>query len=105
MDIGLLDTLPFGKFRGQKVQEVLKTDPAYLVWLRETKKKDGQPGFFANELHPLLDEIIKSHKSLSKYELWGDKKFAVGKTEKTIVATPEKPPSAEVVYAERWGAF
>jgi uncharacterized protein (DUF3820 family) len=35
-ELELTDLIPFGKYEGQTVQEVLDEDPEYLVWL------DGQ---------------------------------------------------------------
>ena len=34
----LLETLMFGKHRGESFESVAKKDPSYLVWLRDNKK-------------------------------------------------------------------
>lgn len=31
--LGLLDWVPFGKYRGTPVQDVMHQDPAYITWL------------------------------------------------------------------------
>ena len=38
----LIKTFKFGKYNGQKVEEVAKTDPGYLSWLLEQKQNSDQ---------------------------------------------------------------
>ena len=117
-NLGLLDKLPFGKYKGQVIQDVYRGDAAYLVWMRNAKVIE-QPTFFAAEMHPLLDDTIKKSKSLKgKYKLWGD---MVPTTQTPFVPEPgqnldgswpapegfyrPEPPTPETSYADTWGAF
>ena len=34
-DYGMDDTLPFGKYKGTEIEEVLEDDPKYLKWMHE----------------------------------------------------------------------
>ena len=34
-DIGMDDKLPFGKYKGTEIEEVLSDDPSYLKWMAE----------------------------------------------------------------------
>ena len=66
----LKDTLTFGKYKGKAIEDVLDTDPQYLVWLNE------------NTEHKLTTKIYNEAKLYSRdswedydegdYEAWKD---------------------------------
>jgi hypothetical protein len=72
MDLGLTDVLTFGKHKGQRIEDALKEDAGYLVWLREIRRKDhGDTAYFNPEVSYLLDLAIKNSRPLSrKYVPW-----------------------------------
>lgn len=40
MSLGLDDLLPFGKYKGEQVEDVLMDDREYIVWLAENTQVD-----------------------------------------------------------------
>lgn len=103
--LGLNDTLPFGKYKGKRVQEVYKENAGYLLWMRDTKKKDaGDAKFFDQEVLILLDETLLKDKYLrTKHESWGNTMLP-----QAPVTTPDDAPfepTTEFAYAGAWGAF
>jgi uncharacterized protein (DUF3820 family) len=45
------DTLPFGKYKGKKIEDIHKIDSKYLVWLR-------RQSFLKDNLKEALDEVL-----------------------------------------------
>ena len=45
--------MPFGKYRGEKIESILRRDFGYLCWLRAERRKKGLDDF-----HPCLHEAI-----------------------------------------------
>lgn len=118
MNIGMNDTLPFGQYRGQSVTHILKSSPsggAYLVWLREQRRKDGERNFFDAEVIDRLDSLIESNKRLQRqYKTFRSidamhPMAGVSTNQEAIGATPVAPEvrevEAEFAYAEQWGSF
>lgn len=104
MSLQLEDRLPFGKYKGQTVQEIYKKDSGYLVWMRETRKKEnGDSKFFSFEVSQLLDMTIMDSKTLkSKYKPWELTKEQV---EVAVASIAAEEAELEVAYADKWGAF
>lgn len=102
--LGPNETMPFGKYRGTKIEELLKSDPAYLVWLREQRKtSNGDSKFFTGEVSRQLDFVIAESKSLQKkYKTW-DIPLAAPAPKAPEALTPVRSHAAN--YAESWGSF
>jgi hypothetical protein len=49
------DKLNFGKYKGRTIREVLKSDPGYLCWLRDSILKDKRQIFLADDINRQLD--------------------------------------------------
>lgn len=52
----LKDDLPFGKYAGEKIEDIVRADPSYMNWVITTNKNPGQ---FHEEILELLEEISK----------------------------------------------
>lgn len=108
-DLQLDNTLPWGKYKGQKLADIFKKDAAYLCWLRKKRKDDsGDVGLFGREIHLLLDAAIDSDKALRSqgYTSWGTK-LAV-EHEQQLEREKERQAEAvasAAVYDDAWGAF
>lgn len=64
------DTMAFGKHKGSKIGDLLKTDAAYLCWLRDETAKKRQV-FFDDDVNKALDGWIKATKKTGgKYRHW-----------------------------------
>lgn len=74
MNLELTNTMPFGKHKGEKIEDIFKQDggAGYLVWMREERKKQqGEEYFFSLEVNQLLDMAIQDSSSLKrKYRPW-----------------------------------
>lgn len=119
MDIGLTDTLPWGKYKGRKIADIITLDVPYLLWLRDKraegdKEKGYKPDikFFSREVLTVLNEALldpanvkwvakSSHVVWNLEELYGD-----------VEVTPIPMTTAEIKaelkqqdsYPE-WGVF
>lgn len=65
--------MPFGKYKGRKVKEVVESDPGYAIWLREEKRvsNPSKPPTFDISINRALDKAIVGSKTLSrKYKPW-----------------------------------
>lgn len=101
LELSLTSLMPFGKYKGQTVEEIYKADAGYLVWLREEKKKQSHMHFFSKEVSALLDMTIRASKPLSrKYKPWD---LPVDQAIRTDAVPEERP--AEVNYGGAWGGF
>lgn len=102
-NLDLTDTMPIGKYKSHKIEDILHTDPGYLVWLRQARKDQNQDAkFFSPVMSALLDnEITKSKQLRSKFKVWG-----IGiDTEPARVAAPIPEALREQAYQGGWGAF
>lgn len=50
--IGLSDKMPFGKYKGTEVEEILQDDSRYLVWLLESTDTN-----FTQEVIDLIEQV------------------------------------------------
>ena len=68
MSIGINDKFAFGKYKGKFFAEVmLEPDgPSWCCWLREEKKRSGQPRAFDTEANRVIDEAIRDSRTLRK---------------------------------------
>lgn len=99
-ELKLADTLSFGKYKGRTIENVLSSDGAYLVWLREVKKE--KKNFFAAEVHPLLNLKIVISKTLrSKYKMWDESD--IPSADEPVIAPLTEAPAA--IHNEGWGSF
>ncbi|HEU4635897.1 MAG TPA: hypothetical protein VFS41_06955 [Edaphobacter sp.] len=96
----LTDKLPFGKHKGQTVEEIYKQDAGYLVWLRQKRKDDnGDTTFFSPEVSALLDMTIRESSHLARrYKPWD---VPVTTDLRTEPVPQERPP--ETAYGGMWG--
>lgn len=99
MNLSLMDTLPFGKHKGKTIKEVLSQAPSYLVWLRETRRKENADiRFFSEGVSMLLDDEIRGNPSLQKnYKPWREANVQP-------VQVTEQETFVEHAYTE-WGQF
>lgn len=99
-DLSLMDRIPFGKYKTRKVEEVLKEDPSYLVWLRQERKdKNEDTTFFSREVSVMLDTVIKGSAFLRrKYRPWD---VELPLTPSTEPKPQEREPEAG--YNGAWG--
>jgi hypothetical protein len=109
--LGLEDTIPFGKYKGQTVETVYKENAGYLMWLRDAKaepetKPDGkvfEPNreFFNVEVLTLLNSTIAANRGrYSKHKVWDD----VGQVPESN-DTPFEPTVQSKDFYTTWGAF
>ena len=115
MALGLDNVLTFGKYKAQnkKIGELVKSDPGYLLWLRDEKKKaTGQTNFFTPAVLEKLNQAIADSKSLRKqYSEWSLAAPVEPETKDEILAALKAGKVAEKVQEEaavnyqQWGAF
>lgn len=109
----LTDKLPFGKHKGSTVERLVTSDPGYLNWLREEKKKNRE-----NLLTPTADDFFRSKASrdikvsgrVSAEEESGEK--AMTKLEKDFKRRAEQEAreadakrTREEIYGQEWGGW
>jgi hypothetical protein len=112
MTLGLKSELKFGKYKGQIVEEVLKRDPAWMCWIRDEKRSQGQPRLWDDDVTARLDEMILASVSLrKKYKPSNQlgKPFDIQETMKKAVdadaARSKQETELSLAYAESWGAW
>jgi hypothetical protein len=113
MSIKLNDFMPFGKYKGQSVEYILASDPGYLCWLREDKKKsDTIAGtrLFSVATNATIDAAILASPNLSrKYKAWNltqaDVPKAISRQVKIIEDLVAANAGREISYADSWGSF
>ena len=102
MNLSLTDNMPFGKYKGQAVNDVFKSDPGYLIWLREERKTANfDSRFFGLAVSTLLDAAITGSSHLKrKFKPWN---LPINQEPvKPVVAVREL--EKEVAY-HAWGEF
>lgn len=108
-NIGLDDTLPWGKYKGRKVSDIFKSDVGYLCWMRRKRKDDsGDRMFFAREVHLLLDASIDSDKDLQRqgFMSWGSSlALEVEKQHEANKKRQVEQQECAAVYEGAWGEF
>lgn len=112
--LGLTDVMPFGKWKGQTVQEVITKDPGYMNWLRDEKKTKNRENLLTVDADKwLIDKAGKSNKvspRLSATDEAGEK--AMTKLEKEFKRKAEQEAreadakrTREEVYGQEWGEW
>lgn len=114
MKFGVNDVLTFGKHKGKTLKDVLATEAHWACWLREEKKKSGQPTPFTKEAHDAIDACIKSSRTLKKqYAVWnmGDANLEQMLGGRVMEAQEEAQRhqaelnERDLAYAGEWGAW
>src|SRR4051794_40803325 len=102
--LDLKDTMPFGKYKGKRIEDIHRQDAGYLLWMRDTKKTDaGDAKFFDPEVLILLDETLQKDKYLrTKHQSWGKTILAQGPVTSPESAPFEPAEEATFAYAENW---
>lgn len=76
MNTNLKTKIPFGKFIGKTVEQVLKTKPDYIVWLSKQRITDAALA----EVVSTLEFIYVSEYTVSSYMKTAAKALAVAET-------------------------
>jgi hypothetical protein len=113
MSIGINDVFTFGKFKGKTFADVMANEPDganWCCWLREEKKKSGQPRAFDKEANDVIDVAIRSSKTLrKKYQVWNATEQDLQEITKRQVEAQEQREVADqqrdMAYAGEWGAW
>lgn len=113
MSIGINDRFTFGKYKGRTFAEVMTNDPDgphWCCWLREEKKKQGQPRAFDTEANAVIDEAIRNSKSLrNRYKVWEVKEADLQEIMAANAKAQQERENAEkereLAYANEWGAW
>ena len=107
------DTMPFGKYKSQKVADIMKSNFEYLLWMRETKKTEDDR-FFSKEVHQILNDRLanapKGGKTRAAYKPWDLSGLDDSKGEAVDVVLNELTKSDSsakdtLAYSESWGMF
>jgi len=118
MDIGMNDTLPWGQYKGKKIEQIAKEDMPYLVWLRDAravgdkvKGYEPQIKFFSREVLELINKELASpanKKWSNKYLEWdldglfGEDTSGGAMPKKDEILTEIK---MQETYEQQWGSF
>lgn len=51
MSLGLTDVMPFGKFKGEQVEDLIYDEPSYMTWLVEEEVTE-----FDEEVTKIMEE-------------------------------------------------
>lgn len=95
--LGKTDHLPFGKYKGKTVLEVLVENRDYILWLRDSKRKTEALEFFDDAVNSNLDNILAADPHLAaKY---------TAKPKQVMTPAPVDPAMRETAYAGQWGAW
>lgn len=113
MSIGINDVFTFGKFKGKTFADVMANEPDganWCCWLREEKKKSGQPRAFDKEANDVIDAAIRSSKTLrKKYQVWNATEQDLQEITKRQVEAQEQreivDQQHDTAYAGEWGAW
>lgn len=113
MTLGLKSELKFGKHKGQIVEDVLKRDPAWMCWIRDEKRAQGQARLWGDDVNEVLDGLILASPSLrKKYKpstQLGTGAFDIKDVMKKAVdadaARSERDAELTLAYAGEWGSW
>ena len=116
MSIGINYKFTFGKHKGKTFAEVmlLPDGPGYCAWLRSEKKRDTGITGFSKEANDVIDEAIRTSKSLrSKYQIENATANDLEAVLKARLALEERKAmevkvveeERQAAYAETWGEW
>jgi uncharacterized protein (DUF3820 family) len=99
---GVSDTVPFGKYKGKTVGEVMKENPSYLAWWRHAQMtENGRPAseVMVPELHVAINVAIELDPKLKKKfpavpvpSIPNAADMTVGEVAAMVAATEVTPP-------------
>ena len=117
------DVMPYGKYRGAKIESILRRDFGYLCWLSAEMRKKGELDDFHPSLHEAISLAAKgavfgsgdlpsaAYKSSSKKEQGDGSKVATA-IKKQLQRIAEIEAESSVImetrqnaYGNAWGAF
>jgi hypothetical protein len=129
MPMELTDCLPaiFKKHKHKTVEQVLKEDPSYLIWLRDAKLTEGKPNFFDQTVLTNINAAMNADKKLRQGRaVWqkGPSGWieppAASRSKLEVIPGEREPTKEEVLaaqaqaradaereelYKDMWGAF
>lgn len=97
------DEMPFGKYKGTKVSDLLLSSDGvgYLLWLRKQRFQQGDVTFFAESVTKQLDELIAiNSKRFGKFKVDMSRVNGI----EGLTTTPGAISHAEA-YDKGWGEF
>ena len=80
----------FGKYKNKSIDLIAKTDPNYIIWLKNDAKISGELKLIIDSLYEECVALVESQKSLKEMQLFSGSKVyfinrAYGKIESGII--------------------
>lgn len=116
MNLAITDLMPIGKYKGHGIDDLIVTDPGYLLWLRDERKREGRPQVFNNSVMETLDKVLAvgPAKLRMKHKPWHVETLAepaplgdapIQKSTEPQAKKPDDAPAQETAYKDQWGEF
>lgn len=111
--LGLADTLPFGKHRGSKVVDVMAKDPGWLAWIRAERQKKNKENFFTEDAERHIYSAVKKRAPGAEWpKRLGEDDGITEVASSAVVGIMGKLSTAELdkakreeLYKDQWGEW